>query len=59
MGSSGKIEPLWSRNVIEGGAYVCFTKGRVSPSFVDAYSRALKRFKQTDAFRAISREYKL
>jgi polar amino acid transport system substrate-binding protein len=57
MGLSGKIEPLLSRSVIEGGLYVCFTKGRVSPSFVDAFSRALKQFKQTEAFQAIHQKY--
>jgi polar amino acid transport system substrate-binding protein len=54
---SGKIEPLLSRSVIEQGVYVCFTKARVSSSFVEAFSRALKQFKQTDAFRAIYRKY--
>jgi polar amino acid transport system substrate-binding protein len=53
----GKIEPLLSRSVMEGGIYICFTKGHVSPEFVDAFSRALKQFKQTEAFQAIYRKY--
>ena len=53
LGLSGKIEPLLSRGVIEDGIYVCFSKARVSPSLVDAFSRALKQFKQTEAFQAI------
>jgi polar amino acid transport system substrate-binding protein len=57
MGLSGTIEPLLSRSVMEGGSYVCFTKGHVSPSFVDAFSRALKQFKQTDAYKAIHHKY--
>ena len=57
MGLSGKIEPLLSRSVIDDGEYICFNKVRVSPSFVDAFSRALKQFKQTEAFQAISRKY--
>jgi polar amino acid transport system substrate-binding protein len=57
MGLSGKIEPLLSRSVIEQGVYVCFTKARVSPSLVDAFSRALKQFKQTEAFQAIYHKY--
>jgi polar amino acid transport system substrate-binding protein len=57
MGLSGKIEPLLSRSAVEGGAYVCFTKGRVSPAFVEAFSSALKRFKQTEAYQAIYRKY--
>jgi polar amino acid transport system substrate-binding protein len=56
-GLSGKIEPLLSRSVIEDGYYVCFTKARVPPSFVDAFSRALKQFKQTEAFQAIYHKY--
>jgi polar amino acid transport system substrate-binding protein len=56
-GLSGKIEPLLSRSVIEDGYYVCFSKARVSPSLVDAFSRALKQFKQTDAFQAIYHKY--
>jgi polar amino acid transport system substrate-binding protein len=57
MGLSGKIEPLLSGYVIEEGYYVCFSKARVSPAFVDAFSLALKQFKQTEAFQAISRKY--
>jgi polar amino acid transport system substrate-binding protein len=57
MGLSGKIEPLLSRSVIEDGFYVCFSKTRVSPAFVDAFSRALRLFKQTEAFRGIYDKY--
>jgi polar amino acid transport system substrate-binding protein len=56
-GLSGKIEPLLSVGVTEGGQYVCFTKGRVSLSFVETFSRALKQFKQTEAFQAIYGKY--
>jgi polar amino acid transport system substrate-binding protein len=57
VGLSGKIEPLLSRSVIEDGTYLCFSKARVSPALVDAFSRALKQFKQTEAFQAIYRKY--
>jgi polar amino acid transport system substrate-binding protein len=57
MGLSGTIEPLLSRSVFEGGVYVCFTKARVAPSFVEAFSRALTQFKQTEAFREIYHKY--
>lgn len=57
MGLSGKIQPLLSRSVIEDGFYVCFSKARVSPSLVDAFSRTLKQFKQTETFQAIYRKY--
>jgi polar amino acid transport system substrate-binding protein len=57
LGLSGKIKPLLSRSVIEDGIYLCFTRTRVSPSMVDAFSRALKQFKQTEAFQAIYRKY--
>ena len=57
MGLAGKIEPLLSSRVMEGGQYICFSKVRVSPAFVDAFSRALKQFKQTDSFQAISHKY--
>ena len=56
-GLSRKIEPLLSSSVIEDGIYLCFSKARVSPAFVDAFSRALKQFKQTEAFQAIYRKY--
>jgi polar amino acid transport system substrate-binding protein len=56
-GLSGKIEPLLSSSALEDNIYVCFTKERVSPSFVDAFSRALKQFKQTEAFQATYRKY--
>lgn len=57
MGLSEKIEPLLSRSVIEDGFSVCFSKARVSPALVEAFSRALKEFKQTEAFRTIYRKY--
>jgi polar amino acid transport system substrate-binding protein len=57
MGLTGKIEPLLSRSVIEEGFSVCFSKARVSPSLVEAFSRALKEFKQTEAFQVIYRKY--
>lgn len=56
-GLSGKIEPLLSHSVIEQDIGVCFTRARVSPSFVGTFSRALKQFKQTEAFQAIYRKY--
>ena len=57
MGLSGKIEPLLDRSVMNADVSVCFSKARVSPSLVDAFSRALKQFKQTEAFEAIRRKY--
>jgi polar amino acid transport system substrate-binding protein len=57
MGLSGKIEPLLSHSVMDAGVYVCFAKARVSPSFVDAFSRELKQFKQSENFRAIYAKY--
>jgi polar amino acid transport system substrate-binding protein len=57
LGMSGKFEPLLSGSVMEEGYYVCFSKARVSPSLVDAFSRALKQFKQTEAFQAIYQKY--
>jgi polar amino acid transport system substrate-binding protein len=57
LGLSGKIQPLLSRSVVEVGVYVCFTKARVSPDFVDAFSSALKQFKRTEAFRDIYHKY--
>ena len=53
----GKIEPLLSRSLKEDDLYVIFSKERVTPAFVDAFSEALRQFKQTEAFRAISRKY--
>ena len=57
IGLSGKVEPILSRSVIEDGFSVCFSKASVSPSLVEAFSRALKEFKQTEAFEAIYRKY--
>jgi polar amino acid transport system substrate-binding protein len=56
-GLDGKVKPLLSRDVIEEGIYVCFAKARVSPAVVDDFSRALKQFKQTEAYQAIIRKY--
>ena len=53
----GKITPLLSRSLKEDDLYVIFSKERVTLGFVDAFSDALRRFKQTDAFRAIYRKY--
>ncbi|WFU76856.1 transporter substrate-binding domain-containing protein [Bradyrhizobium sp. CB2312] len=57
IGLSGKIAPLLSRSVVERGIYICFSKERVAPAVVDAFSDALKQFKQTEAFQAIYRRY--
>ena len=57
MGLYGKVEPLLSRSLTEADVYVIFSKKRVSPAFVDAFSHALGQFKQTDAFQAIFRKY--
>jgi polar amino acid transport system substrate-binding protein len=57
MGLSGPIEPLLSRIAFDAGFYVCFTKARVSPALVEAFSRALKQFKQTEAYRATYAKY--
>jgi polar amino acid transport system substrate-binding protein len=48
---------LLSRSLKEDNLYVIFSKERVSPEFVDAFSEALRQFKQTDAFRAIYHKY--
>jgi polar amino acid transport system substrate-binding protein len=57
LGLKGKIAPLSSRSLKEDNLYVIFSKERVSPDFVDAFSDALRQFKQTDAFRAIYDKY--
>jgi polar amino acid transport system substrate-binding protein len=57
MGLSGRIEPILSRSVMEDSYRVCFSKARVDPAFVEAFSRALKEFKQTETFQAIYRKY--
>jgi polar amino acid transport system substrate-binding protein len=54
---SGRIEPLLSRSAIETSYYICFSKARVEPTFVEAFSHALKQFKETEAFQAIYRKY--
>jgi polar amino acid transport system substrate-binding protein len=56
-GLSGKLGPLLSRSVSERGVYVCFRKGRVSVAVVDAFSRALKEFKQTEAYQVLHKKY--
>ncbi|WFU73385.1 transporter substrate-binding domain-containing protein [Bradyrhizobium sp. CB2312] len=51
------IEPILSPSVMEDDYQVCFNKARVPSSLVEAFSRALRLFKQTQAFQAISRKY--
>ena len=57
LGLDGKVEPLLSRSLKEDVMYVIFSKARISPDLVDAFSNALHQFKQTDAFREIYRKY--
>jgi polar amino acid transport system substrate-binding protein len=57
MGLSGKVEPLSSRSLNEANMYIVFSKARVSPAFVDTFSRALHQFKQTDKFRELYRTF--
>lgn len=56
-GLAGKITPLLARSVMDNGQYVCFSRARVSPSFVAAFSHALQQFKQTPAFQTIQHKY--
>jgi polar amino acid transport system substrate-binding protein len=57
LGLDDKVSPLLSRSLKEDDLYVIFSKARVSPAFVDAFSDALRRFKQTAEFQAIYRKY--
>ena len=57
LGFAGKIAPLPSRSLKEDNLYLIFSKQRVSAEFVTQFSDALRRFKQTAAFRAIYRKY--
>lgn len=57
LGLDGKVQPLLSRSLKEGDMYVIFSKERVSPAFVDAFSAALHQFKHIEAFRAIYGKY--
>jgi len=57
LGFAGRIAPLPSRRLKEDNLYVIFSKQRVSAEFVAQFSNALRRFKQTAAFRAIYRKY--
>lgn len=57
MGLSGQVVPLLSRTLKEGDMYVIFNKERVPSTFVEAFSDALRQFKQTEAFQAIHRKY--
>jgi polar amino acid transport system substrate-binding protein len=57
MGLSERIEPILSPIVATEGSYVCFAKTRVSPSFVDEFSRAQREFKKTEAYQVILRKY--
>jgi polar amino acid transport system substrate-binding protein len=57
LGLDGKVQPLSSRSLKEDDMYIIFSKERVSPAFVDAFSNALRQFKQTEAFRAVYGKY--
>jgi polar amino acid transport system substrate-binding protein len=57
LGVDGKVQPLLSRSLEEDDMYVIFSRQRVAPAFVAAFSDALHQFKQTEAFRAIYGKY--
>jgi polar amino acid transport system substrate-binding protein len=57
LGLDGKVQPLSSRSLKEDDLYVIFSKARISPDFVDAFSSALHQFKQTEVFQGIYRKY--
>jgi polar amino acid transport system substrate-binding protein len=57
LGLRDKVVPLLSKSLKEDDLYVIFSKKRVTPGFVAAFSAALHDFKQTDTFQAISRKY--
>src|SRR5260370_9381609 len=52
LGPDRQIEPLLSRSLKEDNLFVIFSKRRVTPDFVDRFSEAWHRFKQTGDFRA-------
>jgi polar amino acid transport system substrate-binding protein len=56
LGLAGKVQPL-SRSLKEDDMYVIFSRQRVSPALVEAFSDALHQFKQSQAFRAIYHKY--
>ena len=57
LGLDGKVQPLLSRSLEEDDMYVIFSRQRVAPAFVAAFSDALHQFKQTEAFRGIYGKY--
>ena len=57
LGLDGKVEPILSRSLAEDDLFVIFSKKRVAPAFVAAFSDALRGFKQTAAFASIYRKY--
>jgi polar amino acid transport system substrate-binding protein len=57
LGLDGKIQPLEARSIKQDDLHIIFSKQRVSPEFVDRFSDALRRFKQTEAFQTIYRKY--
>jgi polar amino acid transport system substrate-binding protein len=57
LGLAGKIQPLSSRSLKEDDMYVIFSRQRVAPGLVGAFSDALHEFKHTEAFRAIYNKY--
>lgn len=57
LGLEGRVAPLAAPSLKEDDLYVIFSKERVSPAFVETFSEALRRFKQTEPFRAIHRKY--
>jgi polar amino acid transport system substrate-binding protein len=57
LGLDRKVQPLLPRSLEEDDMYVIFSRQRVAPAFVAAFSDALHQFKQTEAFRAIYGKY--
>jgi polar amino acid transport system substrate-binding protein len=51
------IQPLPGAVLKEDAMYLIFSKRTVSPELVNAFSKALRQFKQTGEFRAIFQRY--
>ena len=56
-GLKGKVVPLLSRIIKEDNLYIIFSKKTVTPDFVKAFSRELRRFKKSEKYQLIYEKY--
>ena len=57
LGLTNKVVPILSKVIKEGKLYIIFSKKTTDTTFVEKFSKALKKFKKTEKYKEIYKKY--